>query len=124
MRLVFRDYPIEQLHPGATQAHAAGRCASEQGKFWPYHDALYAKAPVRPDQFGQIAQDVKLDLPAFQQCLAGNAYEAEIRKDLEDGARAGVTGTPTFFINGRPLIGAQPLDRFTQIIDDELARSR
>lgn len=124
VRLVFRDFPIEQLHPGATRAHAAARCASAQGKFWPYHDTLFAKAPVRPDGFKQIAQDVKLDLPAFEQCLAGNGYEPAIRKDLEDGAKAGVTGTPTFFINGRPLTGAQPLDRFTQIIDDELARAR
>jgi protein-disulfide isomerase len=124
VRLVFRDYPIEQLHPGAMRAHGAARCAGDQGKFWPYHDALYAKAPARPEQFRQIGQDTGLDLPAFEECLASNRHEAGILKDLEDGARAGVTGTPTFFINGRPLTGAQSLERFAQIIEDELARAR
>jgi protein-disulfide isomerase len=124
VRLVFRDYPIEQLHPGASRAHGAARCANEQGKFWAYHDALYAKAPAQGEQFKQIGQDVGLDLPAFERCLASNKYDPAIRKDLEDGAKAGVTGTPTFFINGRPLIGAQSLERFAQIIDDELARAR
>src|SRR5262249_39059598 len=66
IRLVFRDYPIEQLHPGATKAHHAARCAGEQGKFWGYHDALFVNAPARPERFEQIAQDVGLDLPAFE----------------------------------------------------------
>jgi len=124
VRLVFRDYPIEQLHPGATKAHNAARCAGEQGKFWGYHDALFAKAPARPEQFAQIAQDVGLDVPAFERCLTDNKYDPGVRKDLEDGTKSGVTGTPSFFINGRQVTGALPLDRFVQIIEDELARAR
>jgi protein-disulfide isomerase len=125
VKLVFRDFPIDQLHPGARKAHEAARCASKQGKFWTYHDALFANAPkANPEQLKAYAQEVELELPAFELCLSRGTYQAAMQRDVEGGARLGVTGTPTFFINGRLLSGAQPLDSFVRVIEEELARAR
>jgi protein-disulfide isomerase len=124
IRLVFRDYPIEQLHPGASRAHVAARCANEQGKFWPFHDLLFARAPrTSDDDMKGMAKQVGMDAAAFDACLASGKYDAAVRRDMDEGQRAGVTGTPAFFINGRLVSGAQPLEAFTQLIDDELARA-
>jgi len=123
VKVVHKDYPIVPLHPGARKAHEAARCANEQGKFWVYHDKLYENAPkASPEQLKAYAQEVGLDPAAFDQCFSNGKYQAAVQKDIEDGTRAGVTGTPAFFINGRALSGAQPLERFVQLIDDELAR--
>jgi protein-disulfide isomerase len=125
VRLVFRDYPIDAIHPGASKAHVAARCANEQGKFWAFHDLLFDKAPRASDaDVKGFARQLGMDASAFDACLASGKYEAAIRKDIEDGSRLGVTGTPAFFINGRLVTGAQPLDAFTQVIDDELARAK
>jgi protein-disulfide isomerase len=125
VKLVFRDYPIDQLHSGARKAHEAARCAKEQGKFWAYHDTLFANAPkASPNQLKAYAQEVELDVAAFEQCVSSGKYQAAVQHDIDEGTRAGVTGTPAFFINGRLVSGAQPLERFVQIIEEELARAR
>jgi protein-disulfide isomerase len=124
IRLVFRDFPIESLHPGATKAHEAARCANEQGKFWAYHDRLFDSPPkASPELFKEIGKRAELDVAAFEACFANGKYQAAVKKDIEEGTRLGVTGTPAFFINGRLITGAQPFDSFARIIDDELARS-
>ena len=123
IKLVFRDFPIENLHPGATKAHEAARCANEQGKFWPYHDKLFASTPSSsPDVFKGMAKEVGLDAVAFETCLGSGKYQAAIKEDIAEGNRVGVGGTPAFFVNGRLISGAQPLEAFTRVIDDELAR--
>jgi protein-disulfide isomerase len=123
VRWVFRDFPIPKLHPLAPKAHEAARCAAEQGKFWEYHDLLFEKSPRQaPDELKQYAKDLKLDAATFAQCLDSGKQEAAVNRDVQDGVRLGVTGTPTFFINGRQLVGAQPLTAFQKIIDGELAR--
>lgn len=123
VKVIHKDFPIDQPHPGARQAHLAARCANEQGKFWAYHDVLYANAPnSSPDELRQYAVNVGLNLAGFENCLASGKYQAAIQKDIEEGTQAGVTGTPAFFIDGRLVAGAQPLERFVQLIDDELAR--
>jgi protein-disulfide isomerase len=123
VKLVFRDFPIPSLHPAAPKAHEAARCAAEQGKFWEYHDLLFEKSPRQaPEDLKQYAKDLKLDGAAFAQCLDSGKEEPAVARDVEDGASLGVTGTPTFFINGRQLVGAQPLTAFQKIIDAELAR--
>ncbi len=123
VKLVFRDYPLVQLHPTAPKAHEAARCAASQGKFWEYHDVLFEKSPRHsPDDLKRYAQELKLDAAAFAQCLDGGTQAAEVSKDLEEGGRLGVTGTPAFFINGRALEGAQPATAFQKIIDSELQR--
>ncbi len=125
VKLVYRDFPIDQLHPQARRAHEAARCANDQGRFWPYHDRLYANAPKgSPEDLRAYAREVGLDLPAFEQCFSSGKYQAAVQKDEDEGIRAGVTGTPAFFINGRLLSGAQPLEAFARLIDEELARAR
>ena len=123
VKVVHRDFPLDNLHPQARRGHEAARCANEQGKFWAYHDKLYENAPrATPDQLKAYAREVGLDLPAFEQCLASGKHRAAVQKDVEEGQRLGVTGTPSFFINGRQLTGAQPLEAFARAIDEELAR--
>lgn len=125
VRLVHRDFPIDRLHPQARKAHEAARCANEQGKFWVYHDTLYENAPkASPAQLKAYAKEVGLDLPAFEECLSSGKYQAAVQQDVEEGTRLGVTGTPAFFINGREFLGAQPLENFVRVIEDELARTR
>jgi protein-disulfide isomerase len=125
VKLVHKDYPIDQLHPQARKGHEAARCAAEQGKFWAYKDLLYANAPkASPEQLKDFAREAGLDLAAFDGCLGSGKHRAAIEKDIEEGARAGVTGTPAFFINGRMISGAQPLEKFVQLIEEELARKQ
>jgi protein-disulfide isomerase len=124
VKLVYRDFPIDSLHPQSRKAHEAARCANDQGKFWAFHDLVYANPPnTSPEQLKGYAQAVGLDLPAFEQCLRSEKYKAAVEKDVETGVRLGVNATPTFFINGRLLSGAQPLEGFVKVIDDELARA-
>jgi protein-disulfide isomerase len=123
VRWVFRDLPLVSLHPGAPKAHEAARCAADQGKFWEYHDLLFERSPRHsPDDLKQYAQDLKLDGPAFAQCLESGKHVAAVEKDTAEGVRLGLTGTPSFFINGRQLVGAQPITAFQKIIDGELKR--
>ncbi len=123
VRLVFRDYPLVSIHPLAPKAHEAGRCAAEQGKFWEYHDVLFERSPrLSLQELKQYAQDLKLDGAAFDQCLDSGKFAAEVDKDTQEGMSLGLTGTPSFFINGRQLVGAQPLTAFQKIIDSELAK--
>ncbi len=123
VKWVFRDFPIPTIHPAAPKAHEAARCAAEQGKFWEYHDLLFEKSPRQaPEELKQYAKDLKLDSATFAKCLDSGKEQAAVNRDVEDGTRLGVTGTPTFFINGRELIGNMPLTAFEKIIDSELAR--
>ena len=123
VKLAHRDFPLDQLHPQARKAHEAARCAHEQGRFWVYHDVVYSNAPkASRENLKAYAQEVGLDVVAFEQCLSSGKYQAAVQKDVEEGTRLGVTGTPAFFINGRPLSGVQPVESFVQLIDDELAR--
>jgi protein-disulfide isomerase len=123
LKFVWIDYPIDQLHPQARPAHEAARCAGDQGKFWEYYKALYTGAPKSGEQLKAVAQQVGLDAARFDACVASGKYQAVVQKDIDQGKRLAVTGTPTFFVNGRPLVGAQPLEAFVRVIDDELARS-
>lgn len=124
IKLVFRDFPIESLHPEAPKAHEAARCANEQGKFWAYHDKLFASPPnSSPEIFKELAKQAGLDVAGFEACFEAGKYQTAVKKDIEEGTRLGVSGTPAFFINGRVISGAQPLDVFARLIDDELARN-
>ncbi len=126
VRFVYRDFPIENIHPYALKAAEAANCAGEQGRYFEYHDLLFEKQPEwsqrGEEAFVEYAEQLGLDVGSFRACLASGRYEQEVRKDLQDGIEAGVTGTPTFFINGIPLSGAQPFEAFKAIIDAELAK--
>lgn len=123
IRFVYRDFPLSSIHPQAEKAAEAGQCAYEQGKFWEMHDAIYAnqQIDISISALKGLAQQIQLDEDQFDQCLDSGKYAQEIAKDTQDGNAYGVTGTPTFFINGVTLVGAQPLSAFQTIIDQELA---
>jgi len=126
VRLVYRDFPLSSTHPLAQKAAEASECAEEQGKFWEYHDKLFESqaewAGKGAEQFKKYAQDLGLDAEKFNACLDSDKYREEVLKDLGDGQKLGVTGTPTFFINGKMLVGAQPFEAFKQIIEEELSK--
>jgi protein-disulfide isomerase len=124
IRLAFRDYPLQQIHPHAEVAAEASRCAAEQGKFWEFHDQLYNTSNLAREALLDDARVLKLDDKQFDSCLAGGKYKAEVQRDLQEGIRAGVSGTPAFFINGVLSSGSQPLSAFSRAIDEELARMR
>jgi protein-disulfide isomerase len=123
VKWIFRDFPLASLHAKAPKAAEAARCAGEQGKFWEYHDLLFdfqARATIA--DFKQFAEDLKLDSKSFGPCLDSGKQQVAVESDLQEGNRLGITGTPTFFINGRMLVGAQPLETFKRIIEAELRR--
>jgi protein-disulfide isomerase len=124
IRLVHKDLPLDSIHPDARRSAEAARCAGDQGKFWEYHDVLYANSPrANFDELKTYAKSIGLDLTSFDQCFSRRKHKTAVEKDSEEGSRLGLTGTPAFFINGRELSGAQPVEAFAQIIDEELARS-
>lgn len=123
VRLVFRDFPIPSLHPDAPLAHEAARCAGEQGQFWPYHDLLFERTNVNATALKGYAADLKLDDKKFAECLDSGRARAAVSADVAEGTRLGVSGTPTFFINGTPLVGNVPLADFQRAIERELART-
>jgi protein-disulfide isomerase len=123
MRLVWKDFPLTQIHPQAFVAAQAGNCAREQGKFWEYHDKLFGnQSALQPDALKKYAADAGLDAAKFNQCLDSAKYEPRVRDALGVGGRLGITSTPTVFVNGRMINGAQPIEVFQAVIDEELAR--
>jgi protein-disulfide isomerase len=123
VKLVYRDLPLDALHPEARRASEAARCAHDQGRFWPYHDELYSRgSDASPATLTAIAETVGLDVPAFEQCLASGTHRAAIQRDVEEATRLGATGTPAFFVNGRLLSGAMPLESFVTVVEEELTQ--
>src|SRR5438093_1262750 len=121
VRLVYRDFPLP-MHAQARPASEAASCANAQGKFWEYHATLFAnQTALGEDQLKEYAKNVGLDAAKFDQCLKDKPFKAAIDKDVADGERVGVNGTPAFFINGRMLSGALPFDKFKEVIDEQLA---
>jgi protein-disulfide isomerase len=124
VRIVYRNFPLAS-NPQARPAAEAAHCAHEQGRFWAYHDALFAKAPdLQPSDYVQVAQRLKLNTADFTACLGSNRPKVAVAKDLADAQALGLGGTPTYFINGRYLSGFQSLDALRQHIDRELAAAR
>jgi protein-disulfide isomerase len=125
VRVVHKDLPLDAIHPQARQSAEAARCAGEQGKFWDYHDKLYAQFPkLNVEDLKSAAKEVGLNVTSFEQCLTSGKFKAAVQKDLSDGANLGLTGTPAFFINGREISGAQPVEAFAAIIDEELGLAK
>jgi len=110
---VVRDFPLNSIHPYAQKAAEATECADEQGKFWEYHDAVYAnQSAIDVDSLKGYAAELGLDTGAFDECLDEGKQSSEVEKDLEDGGASGVTGTPAFFINGELVPGAIPFEDY------------
>ena len=123
VRLVFRQFPLS-FHAHAKKAGEAALCANAQDKFWAYHDALFTEQKkLSSDDLKATAKTLGLDEKAFATSLDSGAMEKALAADMAAGAKAGVTGTPAFFINGVMLSGAQGPEAFERIIDQELAGS-
>ena len=123
VRLVFRHFPLRNMHPMAQKAHEASVCAEDQGKFWEYHDALWADDNISLDGLEQHARLVGLDTEEFAQCLnSGSSYE-RVQTDLEAALALGQTGTPAVFVNGRYVGGAVSFEQLTAEIEREINES-
>jgi protein-disulfide isomerase len=121
IRFIYRDFPIVGGGgPGMAAAQAAN-CAGEQDRYWEFHGAMFSGIyALNGEGFAEASGAVGLDSEALLECYESGRYETEVQADLQYGAGLGVSGTPTFFINGIPLVGAQPLLRFVEIINAEL----
>ena len=122
VKIVFKDFPLPN-HAQAPKAAEAAHCAGEQGKYWEMHDTMFAnqRALNVPD-LKQHAATLGLDAAAFNQCLDSGKHAKLVAAGSAQGEQMGVNSTPTLYINGRALIGAQPFEAFKQVIDDELAK--
>ena len=130
VKFVYRDFPLTAIHPMAQTAAEAAECADEQGRFWDMHDKIFSEQ----DKLGEgtvsfalvdlkdWAAEVGLDGEKFNSCLISGKYKDEVLKDLADGTAAGVTGTPTMYIDGKQVAGAQPYETFRLAIDEALKK--
>jgi protein-disulfide isomerase len=127
VRYLFRDFPLDSIHPYARKAAEAAHCAGDQGKFWDMHDTMFQnQSALMPDNLKGFARELQLDLEAFNACLDEGKYAKKVEADVTAGSAIGVTGTPKFFI-GKPkpdgtmvatvMKGAQPASAFSQVID-------
>ena len=133
IKLVYRDFPLDSLHPNARPAHIAAECADEQGKFWEYHDVLFENqgqwsrlsSADLSSQLNQYATSMGLNSASFDSCLSSPSMADEVNADFLQAASYGATGTPTFFIGNEKngfikLVGAQPFSAFQAAIDAQL----
>ncbi len=127
VRLIFKDYPLP-FHEQADEAAVAANCALQQDKYWEMHDKLYQTQAAWSGNtdpytvFKGYASELNLDEGDFSKCITDPKVAKEVQDDLAEGSAAGVSGTPTFYINGIQLVGAQPWSAFKQLIDQELSK--
>jgi protein-disulfide isomerase len=125
VRIVWKDFPLTQIHPQAFKAGEAAHCAGDQGKFWEYHDRLFGnQQALQPGDLKKHAADLGLNTAVFGACLDSSKYGERVRDGVAEGSRLGINSTPTIYINGRVLSGAQPYEAFAAIIDEELSKSK
>ncbi len=122
-----RDFPLTDSHPSALAAAVAGRCAADQGQFWPMYELLFSTHQVEwggvpkrdREVFAEFASDLGLDTAAFVACLNDPANEAEVLAEQQAALRLGINSTPNFLINGQLLRGALPLRAFEEVITQQ-----
>jgi protein-disulfide isomerase len=125
VRLVYKHFPIDSLHPQARRVADASWCAQQQHKFWEFHDAVYASAPdASAAAIAGFARQAGLDLKTFDACVASGKADPIVQAHIDEGTHYGVSGTPGFFVNGRLLSGAVPFSAFSEVIDEEIAASK
>lgn len=124
VKMIYRDFPLPG-HPYAQPAAEAANCAKDQNKFWAYHDIIFQKQKELPNvDYLKLANELGLNTEQFKQCLEAQKYKDKIKKDYEGGTIIGVNGTPTFFINGQKVVGAQPYSVFEKIIEEALKQKQ
>jgi protein-disulfide isomerase len=122
VKTVFRDFPLSQIHPNAIKSAEAAGCASEQGKFWEMHDKMFSdQRALAPTALKRSAAEVGMDEGKFAECLDSGRKAVEWQRDMRDGQRYGVTGTPSVFINGRMFRGPSTVESLSAVIDEELS---
>lgn len=127
VRYVFRDFPLDNIHPYARKAAEAAHCAGDQGKFWDMHDLMFQnQTTLQQDNLKGFAHELELNVEVFTACLDEGTYAKKVDADVTAGSAIGVTGTPKFFIGRKKpdgtmvatvLKGAQPIEAFSQVID-------
>jgi protein-disulfide isomerase len=124
VRFVYRNLPLNKIHPRAQAAAEAAACAANQGNFWDYHDLIFANnRAVSDEDLEHHASELGLDMPAFRQCVQNRETQQIVEADLAAAESLRISGTPSFVINGIPLHGAQSLEAFSEVIDAEIARN-
>jgi len=121
IRFVYRNLPLTSIHPNAMPAAIASLCANDQNAFWDFHEKLFSSETLDEATYIQYATDLGLDVETFTACLSSGSHDEFIQQDMDFSLGLGVQSTPTFFVNGLAIVGAQPLASFTQLIDKELA---
>jgi protein-disulfide isomerase len=121
IRFVYRNLPLTSIHPAAMPAAIASLCANDQGVYWDFHEKLFSSETLDEPTYIQYASDLGIDVDKFTSCLTDGSHEDFIEQDMAFALDLGVQSTPTFFVNGLAIVGAQPLSNFQQLIDKELA---
>ena len=122
IRLVYRDFPLTSIHANASPAAVAANCAGEQDMYWPYNEKLFTnERSLGRTTYEFYAEEIDLDLDAFKECMESGRHVEEVEADYQFAATLGIRSTPTFFVNGIPVVGAQPFEVFKDLIDKELA---
>jgi protein-disulfide isomerase len=126
VRLVYKHLPLDGLHPQARRVSEAAWCAGQQDKFWEFHDAVYAdsSSDASDATLARYAATAGLDTAKLTACLANPEAKAAVQRDVAQGEALGLNSTPGFFVNGREVRGAQPVEAFSAIIDEELRAAR
>ena len=124
--LVYKHFPIVSLHPAADLAAIASECAADQGKFWDYHNLLFERNTkgFATAALAQMATDLQMNLPTFNSCMTNGATSGRMTADMNEGRALNVGGTPTFFINGVAVVGAQPYEVFDRAISQALSKQQ
>lgn len=121
IRFVYRNLPLTSIHPNAMPSAIASLCAGDQNVYWEYHEKLFSSDALGRDVYLQYAADLDLNMEEFGACLESGRHDEFIQQDMAFALNLGVQSTPTFFINGLAIVGAQPLINFQQLIEKELA---
>jgi protein-disulfide isomerase len=125
IRFVFRNFPIQELHPHAEQAAQAAEAAAAQGRFWEMHDVLLQPySHLDTDSLVTYAEVIGLDIARFRQEVTGRAHTAKIRADMAEGVRNGVNATPKFYVNGLRVDGKVPLEHLVQLVEAAVSAAR
>lgn len=123
IRWIFVNYPLQSIHPNAYEAALAGECAAEQQRFWPFYDALFSgRFQLTRSDYARAAAEVGLDEGRFEACYENADHAAEVALDIKEGQKFYILGTPTFYVNGKRMEGAQRPEAFAAVIDSILSR--
>jgi protein-disulfide isomerase len=124
IRLIFKDRPLPR-HTLARGAHEAARCAGAAGQYWAYHDRLFERQPAfRREDLLLYAGELGLDRDEFARCLDERRFAADVERDVAQAQALGIRSTPSFLVNGRPVVGAVSLEEFRSIVEEALGGAR